>query len=75
MYVLRDHLVPYGKFFLRRVDGMAPDMPHDPFPCVRSKFYAGRGQRKVLDVGWSAGGALPYKPRQDVPFFRVSFSA
>ena len=33
----------------------------------------GRERRKVLEVGWSAGGALPYKPIRDVPFFRVSF--
>ena len=27
-------LAPYDKIFLRRVDGMAPDMPHDPLPGV-----------------------------------------
>ena len=45
--------------FLRHVDGMAPDMPHDPLPCVRSKFYleggGGGRKRKVLEVRWSAG--------------------
>ena len=50
MYVLRHTWHPMTNF-LRRVDGMAPDMPHDPLPRVRSKFYWG-----VLEMGWSSAG-------------------
>ena len=59
-------------FFLCRIDGMAPDMPRDPLPCVRSKFYGGRGSENCLNWGGQPG-ALPYKPILDVRFFRVSF--
>ena len=55
---------------------MAPDMPHDPLPCVRSKFYGGggggEGSERCLKWGGQPG-ALPYKPKRDVPFFRLSF--
>ena len=45
-------------FFLRRVDGMAPDMPHDPLPCIRSKFYGwgGGGGERCLKWGGQPGG-------------------
>ena len=42
---------------------MAPDMSHDPWPGVQSKFYGGEGQRKVLEVGWSAGGGRAHTER------------
>ena len=32
----------------------------------------GGGQRKLLKVGSSAGGALPYKPIRNVPFFSIN---
>ena len=68
-----DILGTLWQIFLRRVDGMAPDMPHDPLPCVRSKCYGGGGAEKGAWSGVVSRGALPYKPIRDVPFFRVSF--
>ena len=40
------YLAPYD-IFLCCVDGMAPDMPHDPLPCVQSKFYLGGAVKGV----------------------------
>ena len=50
------YLAPHDKIFLPRVDGMAPDMPHNPLPAVQSKFFFGGGSERCLKWGGQPGG-------------------
>ena len=57
---------------------MAPDMPHDPWPGVQSKFYGGWGEGSERCLKWDGqlgGGHFHINPYGTCPFSGYRFSA
>ena len=55
---------------------MVPDMPHDPWPGVQSKFYLGGGgsERCLKWGGQLGGGHFHINPYGTYPFSGYHFS-
>ena len=63
--------------YVRKNEGkirwFSADCVRPTFKIIQAIAECLKYQQKLLDSPPGGGGALPYKPIRDVPFFRVSF--